>query len=87
MSSEVLTIRVSSELKSKLEKLGKTLHRSKSYIAEQAISHYVDKNAWQIDELTQAQDKIRQGNFVSNDEVGRYLQSWGNEKELKARKA
>jgi predicted transcriptional regulator len=76
MSSEVLTIRVNSKLKSRLDQLGKILHRSKSYIAEQAISQYVDENAWQIAELTQAEEEIRQGKFVAGNEVNQYLDSW-----------
>ena len=86
MSSEVLTIRVPSELKSQLEQLGKTLHRSKSYIAEQAISQYMDENAWQIAELSQAEDEIKQGKFVSDKEVNQYLDSWGSVKDPKAPK-
>ncbi len=87
MSSEVLTIRVNSELKSRLDQLGKTLHRSKSYIAEQAIRQYVDENAWQIEELTQAEKEIRQGKFIASDKVNRYLDSWGSADERKAPKA
>ena len=87
MNNEVLTIRVNSELKSRLDQLGKTLHRSKSYIAEQAISQYVDENAWQIEELTQAEQQIRQGKFVAGDEVNQYLDSWGTQNERKAPKA
>ena len=86
MSSKILTIRVNSELKSRLDQLGKTLHRSKSYIAEQAISQYVDENAWQIAELTQAEDEIQQGKFVAGDEVNQYLDSWENSNERKAPK-
>ena len=86
MSSEVLTIRVNAELKSRLDQLGKTLHRSKSYIAEQAISQYVDENAWQIAALTQAEEEIQQGKFVAGDKVNQYLDSWGNSNERKAPK-
>ena len=81
MSSQVLTIRVNSELDSRLDQLGKTLHRSKSYIVEQAISQYVDENAWQIAELTQAEDEIQQGKFVASDEVNQYLDSWTSKNE------
>ena len=85
MNSQVLTIRIGADLKSKLDQLGKTLHRSKSYIVEKAINQYVEQNAWQIEELTQAEDEIKQGKFVSNEEVTQYLESWGNEIEaLKA---
>ena len=86
MSSQVLTIRVGAELKSKLDRLGKILHRSKSYIAQQAISQYVEENVWQIEELSQAEKEIGQGEFVNNDEMNRYLDSWGSTSERKAPK-
>ena len=73
MSSEVLTIRVPAELRHQLEQLGKTLNRSKLFIAEQAISQYMKANVWQIAELTQVEEKIEQGRFVSKDEVNQYL--------------
>ena len=73
MSSEVLTIPVPAELRHQLEQLGKTLNRSKSFIAEQAISQHMKANAWQIAELTQVEEKIQQGRFVSKDELKQYL--------------
>lgn len=77
MSSEVLTIRVGSEIKATLENLGKVLHRSKSYLAQKAIEEFLKKNAWQIEELQLAEKEIEEGNFISNEEVNDYLSSWG----------
>ena len=87
MSSEVLTIRVRPELKYRLEQLGKNLQRSKSYLAEQAIAQYLDENAWQITELTQAEEEIDQAEFIAGAEVERYLDSWGSVDELQAPKS
>ena len=87
MSSEVLTIRVRPELKHRLEQLGKNLQRSKSYLAEQAISQYLDENAWQITELAQAEEEIYQAEFIAGAEVERYLDSWGSVDELQAPKS
>ena len=78
MSDQVLTIRVSSELKSQLNQLGEALHRSKSYIAEKAIRLYVEQNIWQIQELLKAEEEIKQGKFMSDEEVNQYLDSWKN---------
>ena len=87
MSSEVLTIRMRPELKNRLEQLGKNLQRSKSYLAEQAIAQYLDENAWQITELTQAEDEIDRAEFIAGAEVERYLDSWGSVDELQAPKS
>ena len=87
MSSEVLTIRVPSHIKTSLASLGKILHRSKSYIAERAIEEYLEQHAWQIPELQAAEQEIKQGVFVSEAKVNSYLSSWGTTNEQSAPKA
>ena len=87
MNSEVLTIRVRPEIKSQLDQLGKTLQRSKSYLAEQAIAQYIEDNAWQVAELDQAQQEISQSKFIANAKVEQYLDSWGSADEQPAPKA
>ena len=86
MSSEVLTIRVRPDLKSQLDQLGQILQRSKSYLAEQAIARYIEDNAWQIAELTAAEQEINQGQFVASAEVEQYLDSWDSANEQVAPK-
>ena len=86
MSSEVLTIRVRPDLKSQLDQLGQILQRSKSYLAEQAIARYIEDNAWQIAELTAAEQEINQGQFVAGAKVEQYLDSWGSTNEQAAPK-
>jgi RHH-type rel operon transcriptional repressor/antitoxin RelB len=76
MTTEVLTLRVPSEVKTSLESLGKIINRSKSYIAEKAISEYLDKNSWQIKELQLAEKEIQKGEFVAHEKVESYLDSW-----------
>ncbi len=48
MATAVLTLRVPEEIKAKLDKLAQATHRSKSYLAEEAIARYIDLEAWQI---------------------------------------
>ena len=86
MSSEVLTIRVRPDLKSQLDQLGQILQRSKSYLAEQAIARYIEDNAWQIAELTAAEQEINQGQFIDGVKVEQYLDSWGSANEQAAPK-
>ena len=76
MTTEVLTLRVPTQVKANIDKLGKAIHRSKSYIAERAIEEYLERNAWQITELQSAEGEIEQGKFISNDEVSSYLDAW-----------
>ena len=72
--STTLTGRLSSDLKGKLERLAESTRRSKSYLAAEAITAYVDANAWQIQEIGKAVRKANAGGpFVSHEDATRYL--------------
>jgi RHH-type transcriptional regulator, rel operon repressor / antitoxin RelB len=72
--STTLTVRLSSELKGKLDRLAESTRRSKSYLAAEAITAYVDANAWQIEEIGKAVRKADSGGpFVSDADAMRYL--------------
>lgn len=42
MATAILTLRLPEETKAKLDKLAQATHRSKSYLAEEAIARYLD---------------------------------------------
>ena len=46
-----MTVRLSKDLKGKLERLAESTKRSKSYLAAEAIAEYVDLNAWQVEKI------------------------------------
>jgi RHH-type transcriptional regulator, rel operon repressor / antitoxin RelB len=69
-----MTVRLSQELKGKLERLAETTKRSKSYLAAEAIAEYVEANAWQVEEIRKAVEKANAGGpFVSEQDAARYL--------------
>jgi RHH-type transcriptional regulator, rel operon repressor / antitoxin RelB len=69
-----MTVRLSQELKGKLERLAESTRRSKSYLAAEAIAEYVDANAWQVEEIRKAVEKADAGGpFVSDEDAARYL--------------
>lgn len=67
--SEVMTIRVDRKTKSRLEKLAKAMERTKSYVAAEAISSYIDLNEWQIAEIKAALKEADAGDFATEDQV------------------
>lgn len=69
MDTAVLTVRVPAEMKDRLDKLADVTHRSKSYLAGEAIRQYLDLEAWQIGEIQQAIHEADAGDFASDDEV------------------
>ena len=46
--STMMTVRITPEVKDKLDALARDTKRSKSYLASEAIETYVNLNAWQV---------------------------------------
>jgi len=69
MDTAILTLRVPVEVKQQLDKLADATHRSKSWLAGEAIQRYLDLEAWQIGEISQALIEADAGDFATDDEV------------------
>jgi RHH-type rel operon transcriptional repressor/antitoxin RelB len=87
MSTTVFTVRLPEDVKAQLELLAKATNRSKSYLASKAISEYLRRNAWQVQELQEAAKEADKGVFVSEEAVDAWLSSWGKDDELPMPKA
>ena len=73
MATAILTLRVPEEIKAKLDKLAQATHRSKSFLAEEAIARYIDLEAWQVGEIEQAIQEADQGDFASPSDMADLL--------------
>jgi predicted transcriptional regulator len=69
MESSVLTLRINNDTKDKLDKLASATHRSKSFLAAEAISRYLEIEAWQISEIELALVEADAGDFASDAQV------------------
>ena len=69
MDTATLTLRVPVDVKDQLEKLAHATHRSKSYLAGEAIRHYLDLEAWQVGEIQLALKEADAGDFASAEEI------------------
>jgi predicted transcriptional regulator len=67
--SSVLTLRLDAKLKSQLDRLSKSMNRSRSFVAAQAIQEFVTVNEWQIGEIKRALVEADQGDFASDKEM------------------
>ncbi|MDD2932939.1 MAG: CopG family ribbon-helix-helix protein [Methylotenera sp.] len=74
--STTVTLRLDDAVKDKLEKLAESTHRSRSFLAAEAIKAYVDSNEWQIAEIHQAIQEAETGDFASDAEVKAVLDKW-----------
>jgi predicted transcriptional regulator len=74
--SAVLTLRLDSKLKSRLDRLSKATQRSRSFVAAEAIREYVTLNEWQIGEVKKALGEADRGEFATPQEVQRTIKKW-----------
>jgi predicted transcriptional regulator len=61
----ILTTRISTALRARLEALARSTKRSKSFLAAEAISAYVELNEWQIDEIAAGLAELDLGKALS----------------------
>ena len=75
--STTMTIRLEPELKSRLDKLSAATHRSKSFLAAEAVREFIELNEWQIDEIKTAVKEADAGDFASEQEIRTVFSKWG----------
>ena len=75
--STTMTIRLDPELKSRLDKLSAATHRSKSFLAAEAVRQFIEINEWQIEEVENAIREADAGDFASNQEIRTVFNKWG----------
>ena len=54
MKNQSVTIRIDSDKYDRLSQLATSMERSKSFLIDDAISHYLSVNEWQIREIKKA---------------------------------
>jgi predicted transcriptional regulator len=72
-----MTIRLEPELKSRLDKLSTATHRSKSFLAAEAVREFIEINEWQIEEIKDGVKEADANDFASNQEVQAVFNKWG----------
>lgn len=75
--STTMTIRLEPELKQRLDQLSKVTHRSKSFLAAEALRDFVELNEWQVQEIKSALREADDGDFASDQAVNKTLSKWG----------
>lgn len=67
--SETITIRVSSDLRAKLDLLAASTRRSKSFLAGEAVSRFVESEAEIVDGVKQGLADIQAGRVTPHDKA------------------
>jgi predicted transcriptional regulator len=82
--SATLTVRVPQKTKKRLEALAKNTKRSKSFLAAEAITAYLETEAWQVERIKAAikNADAHPEEGIPHEAVDRWLASWGTPGEL-----
>lgn len=75
--STTMTIRLDDDLKRRLENLADSTHRSKSYLATEAIRDFVELNEWQVQEVKTAIQEADKGEFATDAAAAEVFKKWG----------
>jgi predicted transcriptional regulator len=86
----ITTVRLQPDVEQGLQVMAGTLHRSKSWLINQALKEFIERQEqeklrWQ--ETLQAMESVAQGRVVSGESVHTWLNSWGSSNELSPPKA
>ena len=80
-ASTTLTVRLTPQLKRRLDKIAKSTKRSKSFLTMSAIESFVALNEWQIQAISEGIADADAGRVVEHSEVDAWLASWGTDNE------
>jgi RHH-type transcriptional regulator, rel operon repressor / antitoxin RelB len=81
MPSTTFTVRIDSAVKKRLERLARSTGRSRSFLAAEAISEYLNVNEWQVAGIKRAVASLDRGEGVPNAVVKDWVASWGSNDE------
>ncbi|MEO1745312.1 MAG: hypothetical protein AAFR13_02170 [Pseudomonadota bacterium] len=82
MPSTTFTMRLDEETKKALEAEAKLRDRSAAYIAKQAITEMLDREAYKREQIEEAGREADEGVFVSEEAMDKWVGSWGTDNEL-----
>jgi RHH-type rel operon transcriptional repressor/antitoxin RelB len=81
--TETLSIRLDTKTKKRLEELALRSRRSKSFLAAEAITRYVDAESWQLGEIEAGLADLDAGRATDHKRISAWLTTWGKAKESK----
>jgi predicted transcriptional regulator len=80
VTKTMISARIPEALDQKLELLAVAAKRSKSYLLEEALERFVDREAWMLEKADAAFKKAEEtGEWVSQEATEKWLTSWGTD--------
>jgi predicted transcriptional regulator len=82
--STTMTVRLPAAVSTKLGALARDLKRTKSFLAGEAIASFVERNAWQVEEIKASLKEAGSGApAVPHRDVEKWVRSWGTQRPLR----
>ena len=75
--TSLISTRVSSEVAERLAALSESTHRSKSFLAAQAIEEFLNVQEWHVEAIKEGIAAAKNGDIKSHDEAIAILNTWG----------
>ena len=79
--TETLSIRLDSDTRKRLDALAASSQKSAQTLVEEAISRYLEIEAWQLAEIEAGIADIDAGRTVPHEKVVSWLKTWGTPSE------
>ena len=82
--STTITLRLDDETHDRLSNLAGATDRSKAYLTMQALKLFLENNEWQVQEIEEAvaeADTASSDQFVDNDTIMAWMETWGTSHE------
>ena len=82
MASTTLSIRVDETAKKRLQALSEATGRSSSYLAAEAVEHFLNTQEWQVKAIKKGLEDAEAGRVVPHEDVMAWIKSWDTDHEL-----
>jgi len=76
METSTITVRIPLNIKEQLNHLAEATHRSKSWLAAEALNRYLELNTWQVAEIRQGIQEADRKEFAAEEDVEAAFAKW-----------
>jgi predicted transcriptional regulator len=77
MSPKTINVRLPEALYNQIEELAKATARTKSFLTIDALTHYVERESWQIRDIHEGIKEADAGEFATDDQVKDVFAKYG----------
>ena len=77
MTAKTINVRLPEALYKQIEALAKATARTKSYLTIDALTHYVQRESWQIHDIHEGVQEADAGEFATDDQVKAVFAKYG----------